>query len=236
MKKIVIGICDDQYLVLEQLKRIVSKYIFERRQDAEIILFQNGNRVINNSEILDILFLDIEMPGMDGIEVGKYIRKTNTHCKVIMATSHVDRFKEAFKIEAYRFISKPFEELEIVEALDDAMKTIIGTETLLLYENRIPYEIMQREIQFISAYDGYVEAIIENRKMRKDISLTKLEKILDKCIFYRINRENVLNLLYVDSYKKGIITMGNYKFTVARRKKKDFESFFVKFDITYRGF
>lgn len=234
MERIVIGICDDQMMAIEEMNKIVSRYFWQKSYEVKIMTFLSGEEAVSNYDILDILFLDIEMPGMDGIEVGEYIHKNNRNCKIIMATSREERFKEAFKIDAYRFVTKPFVVAEIEEALEDALKTFIGVETVQLYENRRAYDISQKEILFVRAFDGYIEAVVKSRVMRRDISLSKMEKMLDDRLFFRISRECLVNLLLIERYNKGVIQIENYKLRVARRKQKDFEMAFQQFDIEYR--
>lgn len=67
---------------------------------------------------MDILFLDIEMPGEDGIQTGKRLRERGSECKIIMATSMAERFKEGYHIGASRFVTKPFDQEEVEEELD----------------------------------------------------------------------------------------------------------------------
>ena len=71
MEKIVIGLCDDQPAVTEELKSLVLHYSCQTGNEVEILSFFCGEDAVESLEKLHILFLDIEMPGIDGIEVGK---------------------------------------------------------------------------------------------------------------------------------------------------------------------
>ena len=235
MSEIVIGICDDEIVAVQQIEKIVTDYLEKVKKEARILLFQSGKELLEHIEKLNILFLDIEMPEIDGIEVGKIIGKRNRDCKIIMATNRVERFKEAFKIDAFRFVTKPFSAREIEEALQDAFDTMIGMDDMEFYENRILHKIQQKDIKYLKTYGSFIEAIVGNRILRKEISLTKLEELLDRNIFYRINREIVVNMFHIGSYKNDIITIETQKFKVARRRKKDFEKAFIEFDLKYRG-
>ena len=235
MSKIVIGICDDEMMAVLQIKKIVSDYMDKVKKEAQILLFQSGKELLEHMEKLQILFLDIEMPEMDGIEAGKIIYKRNRDCKIIMATGRMERFKEVFKIEAFRFVTKPFSVREIEDALEDIFDTMIGMKEIEFYENRTVHKIQQKNIKYFKAYGGFIEAKVGNRLLRKEISLLKLEELLEENIFYRINREILVNMFYIGSYREGVITVGTQKFKVSRRRKKDFEKTFIEFDLKYRG-
>lgn len=235
MSEIVIGICDDEMAAVLQVEKIVKDYLERIKKEAQILLFQRGKELLEYTEELDVLFLDIEMPQLDGIEAGKIICKRNRNCKIIMATSRIERFKEAFKIDAFRFVTKPFSNSEIEEALQDALDTMIGMEDMKFYKNRTMYKVQQRDIMYLKAYGSFVEVKVGNQILRREISLSKLEELLDRDIFYRINREILVNMFYIDSYKNDIIKMGTQTFKVARRRKKEFEKSFIEFDLKYRG-
>lgn len=235
MSEIVIGICDDEMAAVLQVEKIVKDYLERIKKEAQILLFQRGKELLEYTEELDVLFLDIEMPQLDGIEAGKIICKRNRNCKIIMATSRIERFKEAFKIDAFRFVTKPFSNSEIEEALQDALDTMIGMEDMEFYKNRTMYKVQQRDIMYLKAYGSFVEVKVGNQILRREISLSKLEELLDRDIFYRINREILVNMFYIDSYKNDIIKMGTQTFKVARRRKKEFEKSFIEFDLKYRG-
>lgn len=235
MSSTVIGICDDERIAVLQIKNMVTDYLERVKKEATVLLFQNGKELLEHVEELNILFLDIEMPKLDGIEVGKIICKRNKDCKIIMATSRIERFKEAFKIDAFRFVTKPFYSGEIEEALQDAFDTLVGMSCIDFYENRILHKIKQKDVKYIMTYGSFIEAKVGNRILRKEISLSNLEDILTEDIFYRINREILVNMFHIDSYQDGIVNVDAQTFKVARRRKKEFEKAFIAFDLKYRG-
>ena len=72
--------------------------------------------LLNETEEIHILLLDIDMPVMDGIEAVAALKKSGRQCNIIMLTSKRERFKDAFKIGATRFVTKPIEKDELFEA------------------------------------------------------------------------------------------------------------------------
>ena len=137
-----IGICDDEQIVSEILKRKVEICLREAGVQAEITLFSQGQDLLETGEDLDILFLDIEMPEMDGIEVGKKLRQKGNDFKIIVATSMVERFKEAFYIDAFRFVTKPFE-MEEIRAIGGEVELFIKGKK---YRKDITLTDLEREL------------------------------------------------------------------------------------------
>lgn len=229
-----IGICDDEPIILEILGELVEECLIEMKVEGKISLFDSGVKVLDEIESLDILFLDIEMPKMDGIEVGHKIKKYKADCKIIMATSRVDRFKEAFKINAFDFVTKPFEKEEVKEALIMCFEDRLDMKKIEVYKERNKFEIYLKDIRYILAGDSYVEFILEKGGFRKEVSLTELEKSLDQRIFFRISRQCIVSMRWITKYKDGIIFMEDAQFRVSRRKKKEFERRYIDYDVGIR--
>ena len=213
-----IGICDDEPIVCEILKKKVSICLVETNTEAEIECFYSGKELLDNSKKPDILFLDIEMPKLDGIETGKKLRENGKDCKIIVATSRVDRFKEAFHINTFRFITKPFEIDEIREVLQDAVISLGGTKKIEVSACPGFFDGF-----FIEAVESSIEFILEEGRYRKESSLSELEKELEKATFFRINRQCIVNIDKIEKYEKGNIFIHGYVKRVSQRRKKEFQ-------------
>ncbi len=229
-----IAICDD---VVEQtftLQEYIRRYCESSRATYRLSIYTSGEELLFHAEKLDIIFLDIEMPGLDGIETGRKIRAKNCKCRIIMATVMVERMREAFYIEAFRFIVKPFEQAEVEEALQACMRRVLGSSCILLYHNRIAYEIHQSEIQYVVTFDSYCEYRVKDKMLRSEDSLKDLEHKLDPRLFYRVHRKYIVNMAQIESYRNGILRMRDLELPVSRRRKKQFEQAFMEFDLKYR--
>lgn len=71
--------------------------------------------------------------------------------------------------------------------------------------------------------------------MRRDCSLVQLEDMLDRNLFIRISKSCIVNLMNIDSYKKGTININGQEINVARRRRKDFEIEFQRYDLEFKG-
>lgn len=178
-----IGICDDDKNILEGLKNLVLQCIVELQEESEIYKYSCGNDILPDIKKLDLILLDIEMPEMDGIETGKVLKKKGYMGKIIMATAMVERFKEAFSIEAFRFVTKPFQKEEILQALQDYMDTRLGLEPVKVYKERNEFVFLQRDILYVHPINSAVEVHTKNGIFRKESSLFEMEEILDSRLF-----------------------------------------------------
>ena len=234
MEQVLLGICDDQPEVLCELQKMLCGICDEIGLNNEICAFSDGHELLEQIERFQVVFLDIEMPQMDGIELGRQIKEKNPGCKIVMATGMVERFKEAFQIRALRFVTKPFVRDEVKEALEAAVEGIFFTKSIEVYAGRNKYELPEEKIAYIRAYDSYAEFYIGEKKYRRKCSLDELEGKLETKLFVRINREVIVNLQWVQQEEKGKIRVKEELFQVSRRRRKEFEQKFIEFDLKYR--
>ncbi len=231
---ICIGICDDQLESLKILQRMIEAIQREWGHEWEILVFTSGNELLNHIHKMDAVFLDIEMPKMDGIQVGMEIMKRNADCRIIMATGRVERVKEAFHIQAFRFVTKPFDKEELQEALSAVLNSNIGTASIELFWKRNACMVQQRDIRYIQALDSYSEFIVGSKVFRKEVALHDLEECLDSRMFCRIHKKYIINLHWVEAFKDGVIYIDKKPFIVSRRKKKEVEKKYIEYDLKYR--
>lgn len=234
-KFMIIGMCDDENLVLNVLEQHLIAYEKNNKNNKfEIKRYLCGSELLKNIRKIDAVFLDIDMPELDGIETGKRIIKTHENCKIIMSTGREDRYKEAFQIRAFRFITKPFCYTEIEEALNGVFSEDVGMQQVEVFCERNTYALQQRQINYVKAYNGYIEIYTGTKKYRKDCSLNRLEEELDFRLFTRISREIIVNFHFVNSYECGKIIMNHETFMVTRRRKKRVEQSWIEYDLKYR--
>lgn len=231
---IYIGICDDEREVALELQEYIEKELSKRNVQWESRIFLSGEELLKEVEGFSIVFLDIEMPGLDGIETGKQIKKKNPNCKIIMATGMVERFREVFLFHAFRFLVKPFSQKDIAEAIEAVLEETLGEQMLELYYERTAYWVQQKQIQYIQAFNGYAEFWVENQRFRKETSLNELEEQLDMRLFVRVQRKYIVNFQWIKSYRNGIVSVADKDIPVSRRKKKEFEKQYITYDIHYK--
>lgn len=236
MQRLMIGICDDEEIIQKALKELVEKTVqaASLELEYEIRTFSSGEALLAQVHQLELVFLDIDMPGMDGIETGRQIQHFHPDCRVVMATSMAERFKEAFQIQAFRFVTKPFEALEIEEVIHAFLDQRAGGETIQVSLDRNSYELKQREIRYISAYGSYVEIRAQGKLFRKEVSLEEMEQVMEPRLFFRVHRKYLVNMFWIESYQNGVILLEGQEIPVSRRRKKEFEHAYLEFDLHYR--
>lgn len=238
MEKILkIGVCDDNTFIHEEMKEIILGYAKEKTCTLEIICYSSGRELLESGDIvsLDILFLDIDMPGLDGIDTAYRMKNTTHTCKIIMLTSKVERFKEAFKIGAFRFVTKPIVKSEVFEVIDDVCTHMVGREELTLYRNGCAYVILQRDISYLMVDKTSVYIYTVNNEFRSEMPLLTWEEQLDQRLFVRCHKSCIVNLDRIADVNKGNIRLvTGEQLPIARRRAKEVEQRLIAYDTQYR--
>ncbi|TCL58589.1 LytTR family two component transcriptional regulator [Kineothrix alysoides] len=233
MLMIKIGICDDEELVTDILQRIIEECLQEIGQHYEIHTFLSGRALLEKVQELDVVFLDVLMPDMNGYETGKQINKLNPGCRIIMATGEIEYFEEAFKINAVWYLRKPFYKEGIMEALTRVIHLSLGMNVVELYKERNKYRILQKNIKYVRAYNSYTEYFVGNEIFRKEVSLKGAEYELDMRLFFRIDKKYIVNISWIDAYKDEKIWIDGNEFILSRRRKSTFYKEYLLYQSEY---
>lgn len=123
---LLIAIVDDERSDSSALKALVDTYFQQNRQAYMIHVFNGALDFIRSTENHDIVFMDIRMDKLDGLEVARIMRKINTDSVLIFVTHMAQLAIKGYEVDALDFIVKPADQGSINYVLDKAMKRLEG--------------------------------------------------------------------------------------------------------------
>ena len=207
-------ICDDDALAIEQLKKSIN-YFFEYNhlKCPDIVSYLQGDSLLADEGEKDILFLDIEMPGMNGIYVGNELKKKNKNIIIFIVTSYVEYLDEAMRFHVFRYLSKPLDKQRFFRNMKDAI-ALYNTLTI-----KLPVETKQgihtipaSSIITVEAQEG---KLIIHTTMRDFESIQNMEYWLDllpKNCFFQTHRSFIINLEHVTDFDKSLVHLADSQF------------------------
>ena len=235
MNNMIIGVCDDVDGVHSIVEDLIKEYVENRDIDIELVNFKSAMEVLESKADMKMLLLDIEMPQMDGIELGRRLKQQGADYKIIMLSGMFERFKEAFEIEAYRFVTKPIDKDELFRAIDDVAKNLIMYKEVQVHRDGISINILQKDIIYIESNRCCTYVYTLNQEYRSDETLNSWMDILDNRHFYRCHKSYIVNLAQIaDINARTLILSNENKVVVARREFKAFMQSYINFDLYWR--
>lgn len=146
-------ICDDDTLIIEQLQKYIESYFESNHLKCpELVSFTSGESLLAEKSEKDIVFLDIEMPGMNGIYVGNELKKTNKNVIIFVVTSYSEYLDEAMRFHVFRYLSKPLDKQRFFRNMKDALAYYNSITT------KIPVETKQGVYSFPASQIITIEA------------------------------------------------------------------------------
>ena len=234
-KRLVVGLCDDEEYVCDSVYKILKNYGNEHQIEIEFIYYNSAKLLLEKRDMLDVLFLDIEMPKMDGIKAGMKLRDWNIDYKIIMLTVREDRFRDAFKIGAFRFVSKPINEVEFCLAINDVIDAMSINRSVIAYRDNVAFEISQKDILYIEANSSSSLIYTRDCEYRSEQSLKAWSNLLDKRFFFQSHRSYIVNMSKIENVQGNTIYLvTGDRILVSRRLRTSFLKAYMKYDTRWR--
>lgn len=228
-----IGICDDNRMYLEQLKNIIYGYANRKEIEVEVYTYINGQemwkRISECENYFDIVFLDIDMPYLDGITLAQKIRGSNNTVLIVFLTHLEEKVYETFRYNTFRFIRKNNLKEEINECLESAFLTL--EQDSKLYTFKLKDGFVKLKLQDI-LYFNYLSRRVEIHTLKTEyvIHNVRFQDVIDKFQekdFVLIHRACLVNVRYIRYIHKLYVELDtDEKLTMSRYRVNDvFEAF-----------
>ena len=225
-----VALCDDEEVTHMIVEKYLEEWAREYGETYELHHFFSGEEVLEAEPCWDILFLDIRMPGIDGIETAHRLNQEDRQYKIVIITCIEEVFKEAFRIGAYRFVTKPICTEEIWEALSAVRASLLEKKEVIVFRDKKKYSICQKDIFYISGKGSETEVYTKAYSFRSDLSLNGWEKQLDEKMFFRCHRSYIVNLSKIKEIDEKIHLLDGEMILLSRRRRRKIEERFSEYE------
>lgn len=224
-------IVDDEPMALQLLESYVLRTPYLQLEGK----FSNGIEVLqflHEKKQIDIIFMDIQMPEIDGLELSK---KIPIQTKIIFTTAFDQYAIEGYKVNATGYLLKPFNYIEFLEATEKAKQLLLPTKNkeveipdyIFVKSEYKQIKIFLNDIIYIESMKDYAKIFLTSQSspIVTLLSLKKLNEELPKEKFMRVHRSFIVSLEKIEIVEKNQIVFGKKRITVAEPYREQFENF-----------
>ncbi|BBF43808.1 two-component response regulator [Lachnospiraceae bacterium KM106-2] len=202
-----IALCDDDQYQLNRLKTLIKDYINEKNYSCTFYLFSSGETLLSDFHkgSYDIIFLDVYLQGIDGMETARQIRSIDENVFLVFATSSMYHAIESYHVSALYYLLKPIKEDNLRMALSRC-ETYMNHElqTITVTSKKQEHVIIKREILYAEIYDKLCKIHLDNGEIISTyITLDHLMEELGGLPFIRCHQSYIINYQSVNCIKDG---------------------------------
>ena len=199
-----IAVCDDSDADRQYVSNLVRRWAYRGEHEIELREFSSAESFLfdfSDESDYDLLLLDIEMDGMDGVTMAKKVRAVSETVQIIFITGYSDYIADGYDVSALHYLMKPVDEGKLMSVLDRAAEKLAKNEKALCFEtNDSIVRIPIYKIRYADVYGNYVTIhAAEDIKVR--MTLGELAKELDQR-FLRVGRSFIVNLTKISRVSK----------------------------------
>ena len=223
-----IAICEDCSQFVEQLSDILVEYQFIKTIDFNKTIYNSAEELLANYKkgTFHILFLDVELNGMDGISLAKNIRNIPDEDVYIVYISNYPKYMvNGYDVKAFHFLQKPINKDKIFDILDKILSEYNKSiDVILIHLNRSDDIVVNiKDIIYIESTNERDHVLIHltDRCITALEQLKKLTQKLEPYQFYIANRTTIISIKHICSFSKDSIQLSNGDFVQISRHYKD---------------
>ena len=229
-----IAICDDNLNIVDEVKNLLDEYALSKNLSLDISTFNDGQAVLESDERFNIAILDVEMPGCNGIELGKILREKNRHIVLMYITSHKKYLDEALNLNAARFFEKPIDSKRFYDGLDNALKRIDNTTIkFFLKEDNASVRINANDIIYVEIEPiGHrkTKIVTEEKTYISSNKIVVWEEHLISSLFVKTHKSYIINMEYITKYENNTLQLdGKYNIPISRNYQSSVHKAFIRY-------
>jgi DNA-binding LytR/AlgR family response regulator len=233
-----IALCDDETIITDQVSKIIKQYEIERKQEIHCDAFTDGESLLLTEKEYDIIFLDIYMNGLDGIETARKLRKKDKKVEIIYLTSYAGLTREALSVHAFDYLEKPVREEDIYAQLDEVLEKILHKKmneelkkkTVVFNSGKNTLRISVDDIYYFERTERKIIAVTSKGNFNIYETIASLEEKLHQHDFVTPHQSFVVNINNIKDYIKEEIIMTNHDIIpVAQKRKSEFKRIMREF-------
>ena len=229
-----IAICDDE----KNIRELIANKVAKQYPDANIIFYNSGEELLLSDNPIDILFLDIQMQGKNGMETARELRKKDKKIIIIFVTAVEEYVFQAFDVGAFHYIVKPINDTKFKEVLHRAIEEWNAKQPtnqepeekyLMINNGGVHIKVTIDDIVYAEVFNRKVVIHKLNETIEYYGKMSDLEALAGES-FFRPHRAYLINFKYVEKYDATTIYLEKGTALMAKQKYPEFVKTYMKYN------
>lgn len=210
-----IAICEDEKQYADKLEKYLRTWAVNVAANMKIIKYNSGEQLLSGIQtkgMFDLIFMDIQMKGISGIETAARIRETDYITTLIFISQHENYYREAYNVHPFHFLNKPVELNELEKVMDAYMRMKEqDIETFVFGINKVQYNLRLNDIIYFYSERRHVTVVCKDQRYSFYGKLNEVQKELEDRTnrFLRIHQSYLVNTKYVKEYHYSNVVLYN---------------------------
>ena len=229
-----IAICDDE----KNIKELIGNKVAKQYPEADIVFFQSGEELLLSDKNIDILFLDIQMSGRNGMETARELRKKDKTVVLIFVTAVEEYVFQAFDVGAFNYIVKPIDDTKFEDVLCRAVDELFSKDMdvrepeanyVMINNGGVHTTVIIEDIVYAEVFNRKVVIHKLNDEIEYYGKLSDLEAVAGDS-FFRPHRAYLINFKYVEKYNATTIYLEKGTVLMAKQNYSEFVKKYMKYN------
>ena len=229
---VLIAVVDDDPKDAALLKECVESYCKTNHHAAVIREFRDGLELIRSTDNYDIVFLDIQMGQLDGLETARFIRKIGKESILVFVTNMAQFAIKGYEVDALDFILKPASMASIVYVMDKAMKRLDGSGSQTSFSLKTAegtISLSANDIIYVEVFDHNLVYHTAKGEYTVRGRLSDVSKKLTSDHFVMCNRSFIVNLRHVSNIMPDYLLIGDTRISISKSHRRELMKRFSSF-------
>ncbi len=223
-----IAICDDELMICSMIERVILDYQKFYPDEILVDTYISGEELCSeirkNNELYDLIFMDVELESLNGIEAGKVIREEirNYYTKIVFISGRDGYFREMIDVQPMGFLHKPLASEQILDKVVLAIEMADKGDYVFEYKKEHNMHKQQiKDILYFEAENRVIHMVTTQDRISFYGTLSEIFNKVEKYHFFFCHKSYLVNNAHIKEIRPKMIRMTNNETLPVGRKNKD---------------
>lgn len=216
-----IAICDDERQIIEDYTKIINNYLHEKNIVCSVDSFADGKSFLQIYNEYDLVFLDYDLPDINGMDIARNIRENDGRIIIVFLTAYGEHVYDSFEVDTFRYLIKPVSEEKIYETLDKFLDIYNHNRKIAVPTNTATFYVNADEVIYIEAAKKHTKIKTTGNEYIANKAISVYQTEIANPQFFRTHRGYIVNMRYISTVEKNTITLTNGEIVLLSSKCRD---------------